>query len=158
MLLLATLLAFLLLAPSAVAQFNATFSYTFPARAPHFNLYETGANEWIDDDKTNYSVSHPRQDRRAVPFPFSVVGENFTFYGDPVTLSSATYEFSTTLQNPLIESVGRLHNTSGSLIAEVTGNWTKLQPRVLNMWAVKQPSTRLTIHNVTVRVPVRTQA
>lgn len=157
---LAPLLAFLYLVWPVLAQFNATFRYAFPAIAPHFDLYENGPFEWIYDDDTGYSVSQPRQDRRAVPFPLSVVGENFSLYGEPTKVMNVTDGLSVTLLSPVTGDVERFQNSTGpvNVTAEVAGNWTRMEPRVLNMWAVKQPSTRLTLHNITVDIPVRTQA
>lgn len=155
------LVALLATASSAVAQFNGSFEYTVSPLSPFLRMTtsgETAAGEsdWVYDEKTGYATNKPLS---RTPFYASFVAKGFRLNGQ--VESPDNDSFNPTMKDlfaTLMLSSGP-HFSLGPDNSSVTlVNWTALESALFGLTLNLYTGTSFTLHNITIDLPVRTQA
>lgn len=146
---LSCLCALLWAAASVDAQFNTSFEFVLDSLSPmlHFNY-----SEWTFDPESNSSLSVASNGNQSSTFSASFVGQEFRIGG---TVNARTQDSSALGSVHIGESVTPFQNTDHEVLAE----WTARAPEVVDLQVTcPAGSADCTVHNVTINVPVRTQA
>lgn len=113
----------------------------------HFNY-----SEWTFDPETNSSLSVASSGNQTSTFAASFVGQEFRIGG---TVNARAQDSSFLGSVHIGETVTPLQSTDH----EVLGEWTAQTPEVVDLQVTcPAGSANCTVHNVTINVPVRTQA
>lgn len=155
----------LVLGGLAAAQFNASFQYTLDLRSPALGLLSTGRLPWIYDEETGCMNSPQAQaGAEEVSKVLEVVTSRYIISGEVTTLGGATTQSPTELLGWITAWGDRgmeddeiriqdLSESSGLLL-----NWSQPDAAFTRLHVYVARQGALSMHNVTIELPVHTQA
>lgn len=144
------------IAGTAAAQFNTSFEFAFKPTSPSFDMTKAGRKVWIVDDKTGYVSLSPEYGSSG-GFNSSFIGTGLRLYGEADAKLREDREEPHRAMTVLIANGPTIPvNTSSG--ARLLAESVSAEARFFKMKVGHPPGVALTFHNVTVDVPVRTQA
>lgn len=152
------LLSWLPLVAVATAQFNSTIEITLDNLSPSFGTdYREGPffTQWVYDNTTRFFQNNPIG-RSSGSLDLCFVAKSFRVYGDVVLRSNKAQSGSLGAAHlwGSVKDDKSFTGPSEGIIAD----WNASQALVMQLAIVYPPSALITVHNVTIDVPVRTQA
>lgn len=147
------LLSLLVAAGVARSQFNTTFQFVLKPLSPSLDIASPG-DVWAYDDKTGYAYLGSEGYSSGNWFA-SFIAKTFRLYG---VADNNLHSEGYLVMRPSIANGGPTLTINSSTETRLLAEWTAPEPMIMNLNVFHGPAMAITIHNITIDVPVRTQA